>query len=324
MTKQLITVLGASGLLGRAVARELAARPVRLRLVARRPSPAPARARAEVEVRTVDLAEGGSVAAAVAAADVVIHLVAPSSGAGTWRAAATGPAAGLVGAGLATDLIDALRGRARPPIVLFAGSMSQVGGGARVRLDGNEPDDPLTVYDQQKLAVEQAIEAATAEGVVRGCSLRLATLYSRGPDHDADRGVLAAMARRALADRPLTMWHDGTIARDLLCADDCARAFTAALDEIDAVAGRHWLVGTGQATTIGAAFTMIAQAAAEHTGREPVPVVQVPPAETLMPTDLLDLVLDPSAFQKATGWAPHVPLRDGVESLVAAVARDAN
>jgi dTDP-4-keto-6-deoxyhexose 4-ketoreductase len=41
-----------------------------------------------------------------------------------------------------------------------------------------------------------------------------------------------------------------------------------------------------------------------------------------MPTDLLDFVLDPRAFQQATGWSPRVPLLDGLEGIAAAVARE--
>lgn len=319
--KQLITVLGASGLLGTAITRELAGRPVRLRLVGRRPSAVPEGVRAEVEVRTADLSDGGALAEAVAGADVVVHLVAHMAGAGTWRIAAVDPVAERVNVGIVEDLIAAVGARRRQPIVLFAGSMSQVGRYAHARLDGSEPDEPLTAYDQQKLTAERAIEAATAEGLLRGTTLRLATLYSQGSGLDvADRGVVATMTRRALAGQPLTMWHDGSVKRDLLCVDDAARAFVAALDRIDAIAGKHWLIGSGQATTVGELFTMIAKAVANLTGRPPVPVVQVPPSDHLMPTDLLDFVLDPSAFQGVTGWVPRVPLVDGLDGIVTAIA----
>jgi dTDP-4-keto-6-deoxyhexose 4-ketoreductase len=118
------------------------------------------------------------------------------------------------------------------------------------------------------------------------------------------------------------MWHDGSVTRDLLCVDDAARAFVAALDGADSVSGRHWLVGTGQATSIAELFTTIAKTVSARTGRPPVPVVSVPPAEQSMPTDLLDFVLDPSAFQQATGWSPRVPLVDGLDGIAAAVARE--
>lgn len=323
---QRITVLGASGLLGTAIARELASRPVRLRLIGRRATVVPARPVAEVEVRTADLTAADAVADAVADADAVVHLAAHMSGAATWRVASDDPVAERVNVGLVHDLIDAMRARPRaggavPPVVVFAGSMSQVGRCAAPRIHGGCPDKPLTAYDRQKLAAERAIEAATAEGVVRGTTLRLATLYSGGTDATAlDRGVVATMSRRAFTGQPLTMWHDGTVKRDLLCVDDAARAFVAALDRPRSLTGRHWLVGTGIATTIADLFRSVAEAVAPHTGQPPVPVVSVPPAAHLMPTDLLDFVLDPSAFERAANWSPRVRLRDGLAGLAAAMA----
>ncbi len=321
--QQRIAVLGASGLLGTAVTRELASRPVRLRLVSRRAAVVPRSCRADVQHCTVDLTRPGAVEEAVADADVVIHLVAHMSGDSNWRVAATDPVAERVNLGLVHDLVDAIRARRRkPPVVIFAGSMSQGGRSSASRIDGTELDQPLTAYDRHKLAAETALRAASLDGVLRGTTLRLATLYSGGDSSNIhDRGVVASMMRRAFAGQPLTMWHDGTVKRDLLCVDDAARAFVAAVDRIEAVADRHWLVGTGEATSIAELFTAIAEAASAHTGRR-VPVVSVPPAEHSMPTDMLDFVLDPTRFRAATGWAPQVPLLDGLKRLAAATAPD--
>lgn len=320
--KPLVTVLGASGLVGTAITRELASRPIRLRLVGRRPTVVPPDARAEIEVRTLDLAVPGAVAEAIAGADAIVHLVAHISGESTWRVSSDDPIAERVNLGLVHDLVEAVRAErpARPPVVLLAGSMSQAGRSSTARIDGSEPDRPLTTYDRQKLDAELAIQAATDEGLIRGATLRLATLYTQGTDSPAlDRGVVCAMMRKALADQPLTMWHDGTVKRDLVCVDDVARAFLAALDQPDATTGRSWLVGTGQATSIADLFTIISKVVAANTGRAPVPVTSVRPAEHSMPTDLLDFVLDPTAFQDATNWAPQVSLLEGLDQLAAAM-----
>ena len=91
----------------------------------------------------------------------------------------------------------------------------------------------MTTYDRQKVAAEQFLKQAAADGVVRGISLRLPTVFGHGrTPGSAVRGVVGAMARRALDGRPLTMWHDGTVLRDLVLGDtpldiDCARAFGA-------------------------------------------------------------------------------------------------
>lgn len=323
-----LVVLGASGLLGTAVARELARRPVRLRLVGRRPPRIPQRCAADVEVRQVDLTVGGAVAEAIEGADTVFHLAAYMAGPNAWRVDGTDEAAERVNVGTVRDLIAAVRAQRRgheaPPAVLFSGAMSQCGASAAGgRIKNGVPDEPLTGYDQQKTDAERLLRDATGEGLLRGATLRLATLYSQGTDPiRLDRGVVAAMARRAHQGEPLPMWHDGRVKRDLLCVDDAARAFGAALDAVDALAGRHWLVGTGQGTRIAELFTMISQCVATHTGTDPVPVVTVPPVAHALPTDQMDFVVDPAAFHTATGWRPEVPLPAGVERACAAVAHE--
>jgi dTDP-4-keto-6-deoxyhexose 4-ketoreductase len=323
VAKPLVVVLGASGLLGTSVARELACRPIRLRLVGRRPTAVPRDHVAEVEVRTIDLTAPGALADAVTGADAVVHLVAHITGAATWRVSEGDPTAEQVNLGLVRGVVDALRtGRpGKPPVVVFAGSMSQAGRSSSGRIDESMPDEPLTTYDRQKLAAERELKAATAEGVVRGVTLRLGTLFGRGAASSAlDKGVVTTMMRRAFAGEPLTMWHDGTIKRDLLCADDAARAFVAALDHADALAGGHWLVGTGRATTVADLFTLIARLVSEVTGKEPVPVVTVEPPELSSATDLLDFVVDPSAFRRVSGWVPRVPLHEALSRTAAALA----
>ncbi|MFC5831570.1 NAD-dependent epimerase/dehydratase [Nonomuraea insulae] len=309
--RPLVVVLGASGLVGSALVRRLADRPVRLRLVARRPPALPGSYAA-------DLTEPGAVARAVDGADVVINLLLYTGGEGTWRAAAE-PMGERVNVGVVRDLVEALRARrGDPPVVLFAGSTSQAGPRGGGRLDGSEPDVPVTAYDRQKLAAERLLESATAEGVARAVTLRLPTVFGGKISPTAiDRGVVAAMACRALDGRPLTVWGDGSAERDLLHAGDAAEAFLAALDHAGALAGGHWLVGTGRGTSLIELFTTIARLAAEHTGRPPVPVLAVPPPGGLTAMDLTSVVADPAAFGARTGWRARTPLR---EALLATIA----
>ncbi|NGO67565.1 NAD-dependent epimerase/dehydratase family protein [Streptomyces boncukensis] len=320
-TPRLITVLGATGFVGSAVLRELAARPVRIRAVSRRRAAVPDGARAGIEVRTADLTEPGAMAAAVADADVVIHAIAHIAGATTWRVADGDSAAERVNVGLVRDLVAALAERPRtgePPAVLLAGAVSQAGPGAGERLDGSEPDRPSGEYDRQKLAAERVLLRADAAGVLRGASLRLPTVYGYGPHSTArDKGVVSTMVRRALAGEPLTMWHDGTVRRDLLYVEDVARAFAAGVDHTEALAGRHWLLGTGEAPPLGQVFERIAALVSEATGKPPVRVVTVEPPTHAEPGDFHSLVVDAAALRRATGWRPEVPLDEALRRTVA-------
>ena len=317
----LVAVLGSAGLVGSAVTGLLSRRPLRLRAVSRRPSTVLPGARAQVEVRTADLTVRDDLAAAVAGADSVIHLV--MNGAG-WRAAATDADSERVNVGIMRDLIDLLAdaptGR-RPPAVIFAGASSQVGPPPRVPIDGTEPDRPGTVYDRQKLAAEHMLMSAAREGAVRGISLRLPTVFGHGPVPTAsDRGVLATMIRKALAGEALTVWHRDDVKRDVVYVQDIASAFEATLDHADALSGRHWLVGSGRGESLRDLFQTIAELVSAHTGQPPVPVVSVPAPPHATGADLRSRVIDSSAFRSVTGWRPRTPLRDALARTVAALA----
>ncbi len=314
---KLITVLGASGFVGSAVTRALAREPIRLRAVARRRfTPEPGRA--ETTVVTADLTDRAALADAVAGSDAVVYLLLADGG---WRAAETEEAE-RVNLGVMRDLVDVLGDAGGPPpLVVYGGAASQVGVPPREPLDGSEPDEPATPYDKQKLAAEQVLKKATVDGVVRGLSLRLPTVFGEtataGANHD--RGVVSAMARRALEGQDLTIWGDGTVRRDLVHVEDIAAAFTAALANPDALVGGHWLLGAGRGDQLGEVFRLVAKEMAAQTGQNPVEVTCVEPPSHAPATDLRSVTIDSTPFRAITGWRPEISLPEGVRRTVAAL-----
>lgn len=319
----LVVLLGATGFVGSAVLRELAELPLRVRAVARGRIPVPRDARAAIAAYQADLTEPGAMAAAVVDADVVIHTVAYIAGSSTWRIDEGDSAAERVNVGLMRDLINVLAGRggAESPAVVFAGAASQVGPIDKAILDGSETDGPKGEYDRQKLAAERLLLDADAQGILRGCSIRLPTVFGHGPNSTAkDKGVISTMVRRALSGEPLTMWHDGTVRRDLLYVEDAARALVAAVGHTAELAGRHWLLGTGRGEPLGEVFRTIAELTAVRVDKPAVPVVSVTPPVHAEAGDFRSIVIDSTAFQKVTGWRPRVPLAEALQRTVNALA----
>ncbi|MBT2368639.1 NAD-dependent epimerase/dehydratase [Streptomyces sp. ISL-10] len=320
--RPLVVVLGASGFLGSAVVAALAELPVRLRAVSRRPVRLPAAT--GVEYRTGDLTDQVTLGDAVRGAHAVLPFTARIRGASGWRLAEGDTAAERVNVGVVRDLVDVLasarRTGAEPPAVLFPGSNTQVGPVDTDWIDGTETDAPQGEYDRQKHTAELLLKEATAAGAIRAASLRLPPVVGPPGPTAEDRGVISTMARRALAGEPLTLWHDGTVRRDFLYVEDAARAFATALGHIDALAGRHYLVGTGQPRSIGDVFRSVADAVARHRSIPAVPVMTVPPPVESEGSDVRSLCVDPSAFVSATGWRAVTPLEAAIDRTVAALA----
>lgn len=318
--RPLVTVLGASGFVGSAVVAALASRDVRVRAVSRsRPCTPSAAAVASFEAYEADLTEPGNLADAVAGSDAVLYLIGHPAG---WRGASLDSESERLGVGLVSDLVGVLRPKQDhpAPIVVFAGSTSQAGPCPYLPINGSEPDRPETIYDQQKHRAETILKEASAKGAVRGISVRLPTVYGNSPSPDtAGRGVLATMARKAIAGQALTMWHDGSVQRDLLHVRDAATAFLAAIDNADALAARHWVLGTGRGEPLGGVFRAIARIVSSATGEPPAPVVSVPPPPHAVVTDYSSVVVDSTAFRSATDWSPTIALSEGLRQMVAAL-----
>lgn len=319
--RPLVAVLGASGCIGSVLTGLLAARPVQVRAVSRRPAPVPGRGLAALEYRTADLTDPREIRSAVRGADVVVQLLARTDG--LANGACDNGQAGLNSA-VMCGVLEALGARSRrsrrlrPPAVIYAGSITQVGVPPRLLLDGTEVDEPDTAFQRDKHAAECALLQASAGEIVRGVSVRLPTVYGHNPVTGRfDSGVVATLIGRASAGEALTMWHDGSVKRDFLHVQDAAAALLAALDHVDALTGRHWLVGTGVGTRLGDAFRAVAEMVARRTATAPVPVVSVPPPRLLSAVELTSAVVNPSAFRDQTGWAAQVPLRVGLEWTVA-------
>lgn len=309
-----ITVLGAGGFIGSAVVAALSARDIDLRLVARRPLEPPVGAVATVTTHVVDVTEPEALSPVLLGSDVVVHLVKHS---GDWRLADTDPATEAVNVDVMRTVVDTFAGRDETPLVVWTGTVGQVGVTPSHPMDGSEPDDPRDGYDQQKLAAERILLDGHAAGAVRGVSLRLATIFGQRRGGPADAGVVVSMARRAMAGEPLTMWGDGSVRRDLLYVDDLVGAILAAIDNPDGLVGRHWVLGSGEEWSLREIFTAVANAVSVHTGRTAVPVTAVAPPPNTSAGDARDVLIDPGPFRRASGWAPRVPPGEGIDRTVA-------
>lgn len=317
-TEPLVTVLGASGLIGSAVAARLATHPVRLRLVSRTRAIPGFEKAPNTEILTTDLVDRRALEHALSGSDAVVHTLLNTGG---WRAA--GEAGGeQVNVGVMRDMVEFWRRHTYAPVVVFAGSASQVGQPGEESSDFREDHLPPSIYDEHKQEAERLLLTAGAEGVVRGICLRLPTVYGPGPiGTNHAQGVLASMTRRALRGEPLTLWHDGRVRRDLLHVDDAAEAFIAALNHEDTLRDRSWLIGTGRGEPLGDVLRTLTRLVADRTGRPAVPVRTKEPPLSAVAADTRDVVVDSSAFRAATGWRPRVPLRRGLTHMVSALVQ---
>ncbi len=252
--------------------------------------------------------------------DAILHLAGETS----FYAAERDPRASLdANVVPVVNAIAAAAAAPNRPVLVVAGTVTQVGLTEALPVNETAPDNPITVYDLHKSCAERHVLLAAARGTVRGCCLRLANVYGPGPNSNGspDRGILNKLVRGALAGQPITIYGDGSHIRDYVFLDDVVDAFLAAAAHPDAVCGRAFLVAGGRATRLGEAFSLVAERVTALTGRT-VELRHAPWPDGLLPIEFRNFVADVSALAQATGWRPRVGLSDGIDRTIHAFLQD--
>jgi UDP-glucose 4-epimerase len=145
---------------------------------------------------------------------------------------------------------------------------------------------------------------------VRGCSLRLTNVY--GPrqliKHNR-QGFIGWFIRLAIEDQTIPIYGDGSQLRDFVYVDDAADAFLRA-GANDACNGEVFNVGGDHAVSHRDLTTLLVRIAG--TGR--VTYVEWPAEKKAI--DIGSFYADSTKFKTATGWAPAVPLDEGLRRAV--------
>lgn len=280
-----VAVTGASGLLGRALARALAARGVEVVPVARDPS------RAEA---------GGLELRGAPPADAVVHLGFPTSAAERRRDPEATRRHVLGAARGAVALATALGARH----VVLASSGKVYGADAAVPLADDTPARPTTELGRVKLAAE---EQTRAHAQTAGAALTVLRIFNAyGPGQAPGFFFPTLLAGLAAGHLVLGELDHG---RDWVHARDVAAGLVSALRAPPPPGETRTLtVGTGRATTVREILALVRRLG--HALPEPVIDAtrrreREAPVERTLATGL-----------RALGWAPETSLEDGVAELL--------
>jgi len=196
-----ITILGGAGFLGRKLAARLAAdaRVTSLTLFDM-VQPQPVDAPFEVRCLAGDVGAPGE--AIPPETDIIIHLAAVVS-----AAAEADFDLGLrVNLGGTLAVIQAARGCARPPRVVFTSSVASFGGGQGAVLEDDARQMPENSYGAQKAAAELLLQDASRRGLIDAVSIRLPTVIVRpGRPNAAASSFVSSILREPLLGLEATL-----------------------------------------------------------------------------------------------------------------------
>jgi UDP-glucose 4-epimerase len=293
-----VLITGGAGFIGANLARRLAGRGDRVRILDDLSIGRTAYlAGVDHELVAASLADRGALRRAVAGVDAVVHLAAragiPDSVADPIGTFETNVARLL-------DVLDAAR-LAGARRFVFASSNAAAGDHEPPADEADLPH-PVSPYGASKLAGEAYCQAYAATYGLEACALRFSNAY--GPYSLHKRSVVASWLRAALGGEPIAVHGDGEQSRDFVFADDLAAAVCAALDApAHLVAGELFQAGTGVETTIN----QLAAAVEAAVGR-PLDVRH-------LPARVGDVRRNVSRVDKAAerlGYRAAVPLTEGI------------
>jgi UDP-glucuronate 4-epimerase len=161
---------------------------------------------------------------------------------------------------------------------------------------------PVSPYASTKRAGELGLFTAHHLYGLDVTCLRFFTVY--GPRQRPDLAI-HKFARLILAGKPITLFGDGSTSRDYTWIDDIIDGVVAALDETGrgTPAFRIYNLGGSRTTTL----LRLVELLSESLGKKPV--IEWKPEQ---PGDMKHTHADVSFVGKALGYAPRVPIEEGI------------
>ena len=184
---------------------------------------------ADLQFHRGDICEYGDVENAMHDVDAVIHLAAITGAASTHDRRDETFRVNLDG----TENVLTAAGKFDVENVVFASSCNCYGRAASTDIDETTEPDPLNPYAEAEYAGEDALAEAMDEYGYDGTALRMSTVYGYAPGVRFNL-VVNHFVFRALTDRPLTVYGDGTNWRPFIHVEDAARAYCDAAVDADA------------------------------------------------------------------------------------------
>jgi len=163
-------------------------------------------------------------------------------------------------------------------------------------------------YGCSKGAADQYVRDYARSYGVPCVVLRMSCMYGPHQFGNEDQGWVAHFLIRALHRQTITIFGDGKQVRDILFVDDLVAALRAAAANAVRLSGTAFNIGGGPRNAIS--LRDLLEMIREEEGSAPALAWS-----GWRTGDQKYYVSDTRSFQRATGWRPGIPARDGVTRL---------
>lgn len=295
-----IVIFGGGGFIGAAIADRLLKDGHHLRIF-ERPRVAPYRefsADESVEWIAGDLMSIHEVTEALDGVDVVLHLVSTT----LPKSSNDDPIYDVQTNLVATlQMLNAMITKKVGKVVFISSGGTVYGSPKYLPIDESHPTEPQVSYGVTKLAIEKYLLIYQQLHGIKANILRVTNPYGERQRIETAQGAVGVFLSRALQDKPLDIWGDGSVTRDYIYVADVAEAFAKAVmyDGQKSV----FNISSGVGTSLNELIDVL-----ERVTGKPIPRNYLPGR----PFDVLTSVLDNTLAKQELGWQPRTSLEEGI------------
>jgi CDP-paratose 2-epimerase len=231
-----------------------------------------------------------------------------------------------VNVGGTLNVLEEIRRRDVPPPLLFTSTNKVYGALSDLPMERNGTRyQPLDAALRTGISEERSLDFHSPYGCSKGAAdqyvldyartfdlpaivFRMSCIYGLHQMGNEDQGWVAHFLIRSIEGKPITVFGDGMQVRDILFAEDLVDAFLLAQSNIHTLSGQAFNIGGG----LGNTLSLIELLDLMSRLRGERPAVR---SGEWRPGDQRYYVSDTRKFKSATGWAPKVNAREGIERL---------
>ena len=252
----------------------------------------------QIEMIDGDFSDSNKLATALEGCDICFHLISTT----LPKTSNDTPIYDLQSNVLSTvNMLDISRKVGLKKIVFLSSGGTVYGIPKYLPIDEAHPTDPLCSYGIGKLAIEKYLELYRSLYGIDYAVLRVSNPYGERQRLTAAQGAVAVFLGKALHKQKITIWGDGSVARDYIYVGDLIASLLTVMN----YSGKQRIfnIGSGSPTTLNALV-----AAIESVINTKVDLEFLPARAFDVPINVLDI----ARAKHELGWTPTVNLYDGL------------
>jgi UDP-glucose 4-epimerase len=201
-------------------------------------------------------------------------------------------------------LLEAMQPRPGLRLLYFSSAGALYGDQHNTSLDETAALRPRSYHGACKVAAEQFIGAWTRQFKRSATILRPSNIYGPGQPERAGFGIIPHAFGAIQRDATLTVWGDGSSARDYLYIDDLVTLTIAALQQPSPYKLRIFNAASGETVSLNDLFELIQIASGKPLLRQYEPGRAV---------DADRIAVDADKARTLFGWQPSITLAEGLK-----------